>query len=93
MWSGARGHRSNEPFSFFYITIKNGIVEDIQRMFNGLERDIDILLQNVIELCYFMRGAISYEEMMMRTAGERQRIGDFIRNRLEAESKKMNPNY
>ena len=93
MWSGARGRRSNEPFSLFYITLKNGVVEDIQRMFKGLERDIDILLQSVIELCYFMRGAISYESMMMRTAGERQRIGDFIKKRLEMESKKLHPNY
>jgi len=93
LWSGARGRRSNEPFSFFYITIKNGIVENIQQMFNGLERDIDILLDNVIEHCYFMRGAISYEEMMMRTPGERQRIGEFIKKRLEMESKKIHPNY
>ena len=62
-------------------------------MFKGLERDTDILLQNVIELCYFMRGGISYESMMMRTPGERQRISDFVRKRLDMESKKMYPNY
>ncbi len=62
-------------------------------MFKLLDRDIDVLLQNVIELCYFMRGAISYEEMMMRTAGERQRIQDFVKRRLDLEAKKLNPVY
>lgn len=62
-------------------------------MFKNLDREVDSLMHNVIELCYFMRGAISYEEMMMRTPGERQRIGDFIKKRIEMESKKMNPNY
>lgn len=62
-------------------------------MFSGLERDTNTLIQGVIELCYFMRGAISYEEMMMRTPGERQRIRDFLKSRLEAEGKKLNPNY
>lgn len=62
-------------------------------MFKGLDRDVNILIENVIELCYFMRGAISYEEMMMRTAGERQRISDFLKGRLDIESKKVHPNF
>ena len=62
-------------------------------MFAGLERDINILLESVIEACYFMRGAITYEEMMMRTPGERQRITDFVKKRLKLESKKVNPIY
>ena len=62
-------------------------------MFQGLQRDIDGLLHNCIELSYFMRGAISYEEMLLRTPGERQRIGDFVENRIKTEVKNPHPNY
>lgn len=62
-------------------------------MFSSLARDVDNLIHSVIELSYFMRGAIPYESMMLRTPGERQRIGDFITTRIEQESKKNFPNY
>jgi len=62
-------------------------------MFQMLGREVDILLQNVIELCYWMRGAIPYESMMLRTPGERQRIQDFIAHHLKSEAKKNFPNY
>lgn len=62
-------------------------------MFKMYQRDIDMLVDQVIELCYFMRGAISYEEMMNRTMAERQHIGDFITKRLEAQKKSPYPVY
>jgi hypothetical protein len=62
-------------------------------MFGSLRRDIEAIIDEVIQLSYFMRGAISYEELMFRTPGERQRIGRFIEKRLESESKSMHPVY
>jgi hypothetical protein len=91
--AGAGGHCACESSSFFYITIKKGTPAQVTELFQGLERDINGLLNNCIELSYFMRGAISYEEMMLRTPGERQRIGDFISNRLKVEVKKPYPVY
>ena len=40
-----------------------------------------------------MRGAIQYDDMMNRTATERQMIAEFIEKRLESESEKMYPIY
>ena len=62
-------------------------------MLQALATDVDRLIHNVIELSYFMRGAIPYESMMNRTPGERQRISEFIGNRIEMEAKKSFPNY
>ena len=62
-------------------------------MFKSLQCDAEMVIDGVIELCYFMRGAVSYEEMMKRTNGERQRIGAFIEKRLKSEAKKPNPQY
>lgn len=62
-------------------------------MFSRLEGEIRSLLNEVIELAYFMRGAISYEELMNRTYVERHAISEFLDKRLEAESEKFSPNY
>ena len=40
-----------------------------------------------------MRGAISYEEMMRRTPGERQLINEFLSKRIENEKKNPYPVY
>jgi hypothetical protein len=73
--------------------LKAGTPEQVAQMFQLLARDVDNLIEGAIELSYFMRGAIPYEMMLMRTPGERQRINDFISRRIKDESKKMNPVY
>lgn len=40
-----------------------------------------------------MRGAITYEEMMRRTPGERDMFNAFINKRLDAEKSKVHPVY
>lgn len=62
-------------------------------MFAALQREAESIVDGIIELTYFMRGAIGYEEMMRRTYGERQRIGTFIEKRLNVEMKRMYPQY
>lgn len=62
-------------------------------MFNRLQSESTAIVQGVIELVYFMRGSVTYEEMMRRTPGERQLIDDFLKKRLKAESKNPTPNY
>lgn len=62
-------------------------------MFAQLQDDVQGIVDGVIELCWFMRGAISYEEMMLRTLGERQRIARFIEKRLESQKNMMYPIY
>jgi len=62
-------------------------------MFSRLQADSRTLVKEVIQLVYFMRGAVSYEEKMRRTPGERSAMSEFITERLESESKKLNPIY
>jgi len=75
------------------VTLKSGITEDIVEMFGRLQREAEIIVDDVVELTYFMRGAISYEEMMRRTYGERQRVAHFIEKHLKQEAKKPYPQY
>jgi hypothetical protein len=58
-----------------------------------MQRDVEGLIDGIISLVYYMRGAISYEDMMMRTPGERDRISRFLDKRFEAEKKNPHPVY
>ena len=60
-------------------------------MIRQLQCDTEATLNGVIELVYFMRGSVSYEEMLRRTNGERQRMSAFIEKRIESESKRPFP--
>lgn len=62
-------------------------------MFANFAAESRALIKSIVELVYFMRGSISYDDMMHRTAVERQIFSEFIDSRLEQEKKKMNPIY
>lgn len=62
-------------------------------MFLQLQNDARGLVDAIISIVYYMRGAISYEEMMRRTPGERERISAFLDKRFEAEKKNPHPVY
>lgn len=62
-------------------------------MIDRLQRDAVILIDNVIQMAYFMRGGATYGEIMNMTPGERDRVSTFLDRRLEAEKKNPNPVY
>lgn len=63
-------------------------------MFARLGGEVKALIDEVVELSYFMRGAATYDDILTRrTAGERKAMAEFIKNRLEVELKKQTPVY
>lgn len=63
-------------------------------MFGQLSSDSEAIIKHITELVYFMRGAISYDDMLMyRTYAERTIIGNFIQKRMEVEAKSPHPVY
>lgn len=62
-------------------------------MFDRLQKDAEEIIKGIIEMVYFMRGSVGYEEMMLRTPGERQLINEFLTRRLETEKKSPYPVY
>ena len=62
-------------------------------MANRLSREAEDLLKSAVQLSYFMRGAISYTEIMNMSRFERDAIAEFIEGRMEIERKKPNPVY
>ncbi len=53
-----------------------------------LQDDAKLLIKNVIDLAYFMRGGMSYETILLTMSfAERQLVSDFLKERLDQESK------
>lgn len=62
-------------------------------MFRQMNADKEHTVSNVVELVYFMRGAIQYKDMLNLSLIERQQVSMFINKRLEVEMKRSNPQY
>lgn len=63
-------------------------------MFLTLQNEAEMLIRNVIDIAYFMRGAMSYESILLTMSyAERQLVEEFLKARLEQESKSPNPIY
>lgn len=75
------------------MTLRTGNADEIKQMFVRMDLETKGLIDKIIGLTYFMRGAIQYEDMMWRTPFERDRIEEFIKKRLEEEAKHPHPQY
>lgn len=67
--------------------------EQIKNYILTLEKTAESIIESAISLSYYMRGAISYDDMLERTPGERASIGKFVGERLDSEKDKMHPVY
>ena len=62
-------------------------------MVADLEGQSKKIKQHCIELAYFMRGAIQYQDFYDLTPEERKLIGEFLERRMEIEGKRQHPVY
>jgi hypothetical protein len=63
-------------------------------MYGRLNRDTKTIITNVIQLAYFMRGAMGYNDVMYSMSYvERDMAMTFVNDRLESEGKNPHPVY
>ena len=62
-------------------------------MIQQMKNEGQAVIESCISIAYFMRGAIQYDEVLMRCNAERQLMLEFLNNRMEIESKRSNPIY
>ncbi len=94
MWRRYRNTYSSEPNKFFYVTRKTGDVEQINLMYLRLNRDTKTIINNIIQLVYFMRGAMEYNNVIYSMSFiERDMAMSFVNDRLEQEGKNPHPVY
>lgn len=62
-------------------------------MFQDLSNTGNAIIEQIIQLVYFMRGGVQYHDAFFISPFERQKLFDFIEKRLKDESQKMMPIY
>jgi hypothetical protein len=66
-------------------------VEDMINYFNQLENESKALKEEVLKLCWYMRGGLSYDEGMLLSRTDREIISNLIKENLETAKKSGMP--
>ncbi len=61
--------------------------QDMISYFNQLENESKALKEEVLKLCWFMRGSLSYDEGMILSYSDRNSISKLVKDNLETTKK------
>ena len=61
--------------------------EGIIKLLNSYEKESKALREEVLRLCWFMRGGLTYDEAYMLSQEERELIGKIIDSNMEVTKK------
>jgi hypothetical protein len=56
-------------------------------MVDAMEQETRNIRLDVLKLCWYMRGGVTYEEAMQMSANERNIINDIVKENLETTKK------
>ncbi len=65
--------------------------EDMLEYFEQLERQSKAIKDEMLRLCWFMRGSLSYDDAMILSNEDRNLINKIIKDNLEATKKSGMP--
>jgi hypothetical protein len=66
-------------------------IDDMLSYFDQLERQSKALKEEVLRLCWYMRGGITYDEAIMLSYTEREIINKIVKDNLETSKKSGMP--
>jgi hypothetical protein len=67
--------------------------EEIIEFLDSLEKETKAIKNDLLQVCWYMRGSISYEESMFLSHSERNIISKIIESNLETTKKSGMPFY
>ena len=57
--------------------------EEIQKLLDQMENDCNAIKTNSLKMAWYMRGGVSYEDILNMSTQEREAIGKIIEENLE----------
>ena len=72
---------------FFRSTIVNLSQEDILALVDRYESEVKQIKHNILKMCWYMRGGVTYDELMNMSIVEREIIAKIIDENLETTKK------
>lgn len=73
------------------MTLLNLSPERIQKLIENYEKAIKEIKKNAMTMAWYMRGGMTYEDIMNMSADERQQINELIESNLETTKKTQLP--
>jgi len=61
--------------------------DKISKLVDNMETDVKGIRREILKLCWYMRGGLTYEEGMQLGYIERQLISDIVKDNLETTKK------
>ena len=61
--------------------------EEIHRYIQRLEQETKAIKEDLLKLCWYMRGGLTYDDAMHLSGAEREIIGKIIKENLETTKK------
>ena len=61
--------------------------EEIVELLEEFDKDSKAIKKDLLTMCWYMRGSISYEDAIMLSYDDRKLIGDIIKSNLETTEK------
>jgi len=65
--------------------------EGIQKLIENYEKAVDEIKKSAITMAWYMRGGVSYEDVLNMSVVERQQINELIESNLETTKKSQMP--
>lgn len=62
-------------------------LDEIQKLLGSMDKQIHNLKQEMLKLVWYMRGGVTYSELMQLGSKEREIIGGIIKDNLETTKK------
>jgi hypothetical protein len=70
------------------LTLSN---EDIVSLLNDYDKETKAIKKDALKLSWYMRGGLTYDDIMILSTTEREWIGDIIKDNLETTKKSGMP--
>lgn len=67
--------------------------EGITKLIEQQDKEITSIREDVLKMCWYMRGGVTYEEGMNLSTGERNIVSGIIKDNLETTKKSGLPFY
>lgn len=83
MWQGIYCAVAIRVIKFFRLRLLSLPNEEIIELLDNFEKESKALKRTVLKMCWYMRGGVTYDEMMMSSYNDREIINDIIKENLK----------
>jgi len=65
--------------------------DQVEKLLNNLEKEAKTIKDNALRLSWYMRGGVTYEDILNMSPRERETLGKIIEDNLETTKKSQMP--